>query len=244
MEAEWIADRATLRRLVSHHPEWTQAELASAVGRSRGWVVKWLPRLNHTAPDDLAALFSRSRARRTPPPSTPTAVVERILAIRDEPPEHLQRVPGPKAILYYLPRDEQAQGLGLPLPRSTRTIWKILRAHGRIELELPRCRQPLPPCDPLVEVQLDFKDDGVVPADPDGKHQHAVETLNAVDAGSSSLLMADVSKDFHAETALDSVVRFLREYGRPKRLTFDRDPRWVGVRRVGAVGIPASGRGG
>ena len=154
--------------------------------------------------------------------------MERILAIRDEPPEHLRRVPGPKAILYYLPRDEQAQALGVPLPRSTRTIWKILRQHGRIELDLPRCRQPLPPCDPLVEVQLDFKDDGVAPADPDGKQQHAVETLNAVDAGSSSLLMAEVSKDFHAETALDSVVHFLREYGRPKRFTFDRDPRWVG----------------
>jgi hypothetical protein len=99
MEAEWIADRATLRWLVRHHPDWTQAELASAVGRSRSWVVKWLPRLKGTAPDDLAALFSHSRARRTPPSSTPQGVVERILAIRDEPPEHLQRVPGPKAIL-------------------------------------------------------------------------------------------------------------------------------------------------
>lgn len=239
MEAEWFAERAMLRWLVRHHPDWTQAELASAVGRSRSWVVKWLPRLKDTAPDNLSVLHSRSRARHTPPPSTPQAVVERILAIRDEPAEHLQRVPGPKAILYYLPRDEQAQALGVPLPRSSRTIWKILRAHGRIELELPRCRQPLTPCDPLVEVQLDFKDDGVAPADPDGKQQHAVETLNAVDAGSSSLLMADVSKDFHAETALDSVVRFLREYGRPKRFTFDRDPRWVGVRRLRAVGIPA-----
>lgn len=200
MEAELIADRATLRWLVRHHPDWTQAELASAVGRSRSWVVKWLPRLNGTATDDLTALMSRSRARRMPPPSMPPAVVERILAIRDDPPEHLQRVPGPKAILYYLPRDEQAQALGVPLPRSTRTIWKILRAHGRIELEMPRCRQPLPPCDPLEEVQLDFKDDGVAPADPDGKQQHVVETLNFVDAGTSSPLKADVSKDFHAES--------------------------------------------
>src|ERR1051326_6452716 len=49
--------------------------------------------------------------------------------------------------IYFLPGDEQAQALGVPLPRSTRTIWKVLRAHGRIDLELPRCRQPLPPCD-------------------------------------------------------------------------------------------------
>src|SRR5262249_13852771 len=156
---------------------------------------------------------SRSRARHTPPPSTPKAVVERILAIRDEPPEHLHRVPGPKAIVYYLPRDSAAQALGVPLPRSTRTIWKVLRAHGRIELEVPRRHQPLPPRDPMAEVQLDFKDDVTVKPEPDGKRQHAVETLNFVDAGTSSPLMADVSSDFHAETALDSVVRFLRQYG-------------------------------
>lgn len=116
----------------------------------------------------------------------------------------------------------------MPLPRSTRTIWKIIRAHGRIELERPRRHQPLPPRAPLVEARLDFKDDGIGPVDPDGKRQHVVETLNIVDAGSSSPLKADVSKDSHAETALDSVVRFLREYGRTQRLTFDRDPRWVG----------------
>ena len=229
MEADLIADRATLRWLARHHPDWTQAELASAVGRSRNWVVKWLPRLTGTAPDDLAALFSHSRGRRTPPPSTPPAVVERILAIRDEPPERLQRVPGPKAILYYLPRDAQAQALGVPLPRSTRTIWKILRAHGRIELEVPRQRLALSPCDPLAEVQLDFKDDVTVKPEPDGKRQHTVETLNFVDAGTSSPLMAEVSSDFHAETAFESVVRFLRQFGRPQRLTFDRDPRWVGA---------------
>ena len=87
----------------------------------------------------------------------------------------------------------------------------------------------LSPCDPLEEVQWDFKDDGVAPADPDGKQQHAVETLNAVDVGSSSLLRADVSKDFLAEAALESVVGFVREYGCPKRFTFDRDPGGWGV---------------
>ena len=37
-----------------------------------------------------------------------------------------------------------------------------------------------------------------------------------------------MNADYHAETAFDAVVAFLRQYGRPKRLTFDRDPRWVG----------------
>lgn len=75
---------------------------------------------------------------------------------------------------------------------------------------------------------MDFKDASTVPADPDGKQQHVVEVCNFVDAGTSSLLSAQVHSDFHAETALDAVVSFLRQYGRPKKLTFDRDPRWVG----------------
>ena len=34
MEVEWIADRATLRSLAREHPEWTQQDLAEAVGRA------------------------------------------------------------------------------------------------------------------------------------------------------------------------------------------------------------------
>lgn len=42
MEVDWIADRATLRNLAREHPEWTQQDLAEAVGRSLSWVKKWL----------------------------------------------------------------------------------------------------------------------------------------------------------------------------------------------------------
>ncbi len=56
--------------------------------------------------------------------------------MRQVPPEHLNRVPGPRALLYYLPRDPEVQALQLPLPRSTRTVWKILHRHGCI-LEHP-----------------------------------------------------------------------------------------------------------
>ena len=48
-----------------------------------------------------------------------------LLEIRDHPPEGLQRIPGPKAIRYYLERDPTLQAQGLPLPRSSRTIWRI-----------------------------------------------------------------------------------------------------------------------
>lgn len=38
-----------------------------------------------------------------------------------------------------------------------------------------------------------------------------------------------MNADYHAETAFDAVLTFLRQWGRPKILTFDRDPRWVGA---------------
>ena len=80
-------------------------------------------------------LHSRSRARKHPPEGISPTVIERILQMRDEPPEGLQRTPGPKAILYYLPRDEQLQGERLP--RSSRTIYRILQQAGRIGHRLP-----------------------------------------------------------------------------------------------------------
>ena len=49
-----------------------------------------------------------------------------------------------------------------------------------------------------------------------------------VDAGTSILLSAQPHEDFHAETALEAVIQFLREHGRPKHMSFDHDPRWVG----------------
>ena len=35
-------------------------------------------------------------------------------------------------------------------------------------------------------------------------------------------------EDFHEQTALEAVITFLRAYGRPRQMTFDLDPRWVG----------------
>ncbi len=52
MEVEWIADRATLRSLAHEHSEWTQRDLADAVGRSLSWVKKWLKRRNSRSFDD------------------------------------------------------------------------------------------------------------------------------------------------------------------------------------------------
>ncbi len=75
---------------------------------------------------------------------------------------------------------------------------------------------------------MDFKDISTVEAKESGKQQHAVEAFNFVDAGTSILLDAQVQADFPAQTALQAVVHFLQRYGVPPKITFDRDPRFVG----------------
>ena len=102
MEAEWSADRANLRLAVRDHPHWSVPQLAQHIGRSVSWVKKWRQRLREAPTEDEAVLHSQSRARKHPPPALSQLAIERILAIRDEPPANLQRVPGPRAILLYL----------------------------------------------------------------------------------------------------------------------------------------------
>jgi len=63
---------------------------------------------------------------------------------------------------------------------------------------------------------------------PQGKRQHVIEVCNFVDAGTSIALLAQAREDFHEQTALETVITFLHRYGRPRQMTFDRDPRWVG----------------
>jgi hypothetical protein len=108
-------------------------------------------------------------------------VIPRLAEMRQQPPEHFQRIPGPKALVYYLQRDPELQALGVPVPRSSRTVCKLLRQLGYILPHEPRQHQPLEPRDPLEEVQVDFKDATTVPADPsgEGKRQHVIEVCNA-----------------------------------------------------------------
>lgn len=228
MEEDWYAARIRLRHLLTTHPDWSHRACATELGRSLGWVKKWTKRLRAARADDDQVVRGRSRARKHPPPPWDQRVVDRILAIRDEPPEHLRRTPGPKAILYYLHRDAELQALSLPLPRSTRTIWRILTEHERI---LHATRPPHKPVDrpaPLTSWQLDFKDASTVPADSDRKQQHAVEVLNTVDVGTSILLDAQAEEDFTAHTSVLAVAQLLRAQGLPQQVTFDRDPRFVG----------------
>jgi len=228
MEAQWVTDRLRLRSLLVTRPDWTRQDLADALGRSLSWIKKWVKRLQAAPADDDRACASRSRARKTPPPSLSKNVIDRILAIRDTPPHGLNRVPGPKAILYYLQLDATTVLQGERLPRSTRTIWQILRQHQRIVDPVLRVHHPLERPEPLQRWQLDFKDASTVPPEPGGKRQHVVEVLNTVDVGTSMLIDAQVRSDFTMATAIEAVAATVQATGLPEVVTIDRDPRFVG----------------
>ena len=131
--------------------------------------------------------------------------------------------------MYYLPRDESLQQAGLRLRRSTRTIHRLLREHGRIAPRRPHAADPIERPPPMRDFQLDFKDASTVPADPEGKQQHVVETLNSIDKGTSVLIASYVRSDFTAETALQMLAHTFTEQGLPGSITLDRDTRWVGA---------------
>jgi hypothetical protein len=58
-------------------------------------------------------------------------------------------------LLYYLPRHRQGLPEGVRLPRSTKTIWKIVRQHNRIAVDRRRISKPLERPEPLQEIQVD-----------------------------------------------------------------------------------------
>lgn len=129
------------------------------------------------------------------------------------------------AILSYLNRDETLKERKLRLPKSTRTVHRLLRENGRIASRLPTITEPLERPAPMQHWQLDFKDASSVPADPHGKKQHVVETLNIIDKGTSVLVAHHVRADFTAETALAAVAETFAEHGLPTSITLDRDTR-------------------
>jgi hypothetical protein len=226
VDAQWVADRSHLGALLTHCPEWTTAQYAHATGRSISWVKKWKKRFA-AHPNDPDIVWGDARRAHTVAPSFDPGVIDCILAIRDTPPEGLQRTPGPKAILYYLPRSPDVPP-GCRLPRSTRTVWSILRAHQRIAQSPVLHHQPQERPAALAEWQIDFKDLTSVPCDPEGKQLHGVETLDVIDVGTSLWLLSDPAPDYAAHTVFAPLLQALAEYGLPDRVRFDRDPRFVG----------------
>jgi hypothetical protein len=135
---------------------------------------------------------------------------------------------GPKAILYYLQQEATTTLQGERLPHSSRTIWRILRQHQRIVDRPGRAHHGVERPGPMQSWQLDFKDASTVPADPDGKQQHVVEVLDAVDVGTSILIAAEARGDFTMASAIETAAAIVTEKGLPDMVTLDRDPRFVG----------------
>lgn len=80
-----------------------------------------------------------------------------------------------------MPRDVDLQQQGYRLPRSTKTVWKLLKRLGLIAEKPVFAHKEEPLREPLEEIQVDFKDPGI-PADPSGESekQHVVEVMNFV----------------------------------------------------------------
>lgn len=226
MEEQWQVDRARLRRLLQQHPNWSQRKLAQELKRSVTWVKKWRKRLNEVDPGGPDILKSRSRRPKQAGSPIQAVVVERILAIRDNPP--LNRIPGPRAIKYFLHEQAKVDPLGCYLPTSGSTIWRILDEHQRIFRPTPTEPEPLPAGEPMEIWQIDFKDVTTVRRLEEAvKQQHFVETLNLVDTGTSILVDNPARTDFNAETTIRALAEVLQQVGCPWQITFDRDPRFV-----------------
>lgn len=166
-------------------------------------------------------------------------VIDRILAIRDQPP--LNRVPGPVTIKYYLHEQEKEEPLDCFLPTSTSTIWRILDENQRIYRSQPGEIEPLPAAEPMEIWQIDFKDVTTVRRLEEAiKKQHFVETLNIIDTGTSILVDNPARSDFNAETSIRSIAHVLQAVGCPRQITFDRDPRFVASASSGDFQPPSS----
>lgn len=227
MEEMWLLKRQELQALLREDNQRPYRELAAETGYSLGWVKKWVPRLRQDLSDD-SLLHRRTSPRAYERPSRSPQVIEVILDIRDHPPDNLRRTPGPKAILYYLQNNEELKTAGVPIPRSTRTIWMVLDAYQRIHRPTKPPREPLPLAPPMLHWQFDFKDVTTAQQIDSEKRAHQVETLNIVDTGTSMVLDNHVRSDFNAETAILSLASTFLRQGLPHSLTFDRDPRFVG----------------
>jgi hypothetical protein len=228
VEEQWIVDRANLREMMGKRDGWTNERMAEESGKSVGWVKKWKKRLKAAGEGDEQVLRGYSRRRKKLPEGWSEEVMERIKEIRHNPPENLGRVPGPKTILYYLGRDAGLKAVGVRLPKSTRTVWKLLWRTGCYTPRVEGEREPVERPAPMMAWEMDFKDVSSVPCEPDGKRGHTVEVLNIVDSGTSSLVDTQAHSAYCAETALAAVATTLRQQGCPDSLRFDRDPRFVG----------------
>lgn len=196
MEEAFRADRAKLRQLLKEDPSWSVSHLMAATQRCRSWVKKWKKRFQVHGMEDDRVLAGYSHEPHHQPAPVGSELVTRILDIRDHPPAHLQRIPGPKAIQYFLQQGTTGPQ-HQPMP-STRTIWEVLRANGRIVKRAATQAHPVERPSPLQAWEIDFKDVSGVSIPDTHKRQHLLECLNVVDAGTSIAVDFRLHTDFNA----------------------------------------------
>lgn len=229
LKEQLVADRARMRRLLKEQPDWSYRQLSEATQRSISWVKDWKKRLKVAPPQDEVVLWGKTPRPHTPPPPPPPLLLERLLELRNNPPQDLKRVPGPKTLSYFLQRDPVLKQAGIVPPRSTSTIYKLLVRLGCYDRPGLKKAQPLERVAPLESIAIDFKDVTSIELDPGGKQAHLVEVLNFVDEGTSLLWAAVARQDFNAQTVLATLLEVFEQQGLPRQLRFDRDPRFVGA---------------
>jgi hypothetical protein len=114
---------------------------------------------------------------------------------------------------------------------SCKTIYRILKANDRIPKRGKPVHEPLERPGPMRDWQIDFKDVSSVPADPDGKRQHLVETLNIIDTGTGAYFLTLMCVPISARKRPCRLWRphWQGMVGR-SRVTLDRDPAlWLAV---------------
>lgn len=128
------------------------------------------------------------------------------------------RVVGVRTILYHLHRDPLLAPQKAYEPRSTRTIWQLLKNGGRIPTHV-REHHPVEQPDPMQHWEMDF-----------GQLGDTFEFLTVVDRGTSISILVDTQTQPHynAESALLAEARLLITTGLLHNLRCDNDTRFVG----------------
>jgi hypothetical protein len=211
--------RLLLYSLLQQHPAWKQAQLAKATGMSESWVKEWRRRLRPylDAPFEQVYLVlqGQSCARKTPPAHLSFDEIFQIASLREQLPEQLHRVPGPRTIRTYLQKQVHA-GDEQYRPPASSTMYRSLCLFGSILPAKKAHREPMDPVPPLTHWQIDFKDVDSAEMEPEGKQQHRLEIFNVVDQGSSYWLHAEVRSDFTVETVIETLVHAMQRWGVPQ----------------------------
>ena len=220
-ETRRIYDRMRLHFLMQEHPHWRPDAFAEVIGRTVRWVRKWQTRFANAVDTTLAMFVSQSRAPHTRPNQTPKEVKLVIGQLREQLSKHYHRDAGAKLIHIELEKLPHLAENGHFVPKSPTTITKILTEMGYIQPRRSRQRTPIVLPAPNEEWEMDF---GEIRIDEETK----LEFFLVIDRGSSRVVYLEGSMGYTAETALEAVGRLFVLNGLPKRLRFDRDPRFVG----------------